>query len=223
ANAALKKIKREIADGDFKSISTLDKKLISLDGTKNKSHLGGNLVLGVSIAFARALAAEKNKEVWEILRDEFFKGVKTSHRPLIFSNLINGGAHANNNLAIQEYWVIAKPQQNFNESVKKLVKFYKNLGEFLKKKNNLKNLPIGDEGGYGLNFKNNFEPIQILEKLIFELNLQKEFEIGLDSAASSFCKNGRYQFEGKKISQGELLKVYLNYLLGCFELLVLFV
>lgn len=210
AESALRNIKKEIIGRDFKSIGSLDKKLIKLDGTKNKSRLGGNLMLGISIAFARALASEKNKEIWQVLRQEFFPKAKNKN-PYIFSNLINGGAHAENTLSIQEYLVIAKPRKSINASVKNTIKIYKALGEFLKKQNKLENLSLGDEGGYSLNFKNNFEPFEILERVIKKLNLQKEFLLGMDAAASQFYKNNKYDFDGKKVSNDELSQIYNDY------------
>lgn len=208
----LEKIKKEIISKDFKSIAALDKKIISLDGTEKKTRLGGNLMLGISIAFACALAAEKNKEVWQILRNDFFANLKNSNRPLIFSNLINGGLHAKNNLNIQEYMVIAKPAKSYAEIIKKIIKIYALTGDYLKKIKNVKNLPIGDEEGYAVDLENNYEPIKILERMIVKLGFQKEFKIGLDTAASSFYKNGKYNFGGKKINSGGLLKIYLEYL-----------
>src|SRR3989338_1489089 len=95
-------LEKEIGETDFNTITDLDKFLIGYDGTENKSKIGGDLTLGISISFARACAGERNAELWEVLRGEFFSGVCKDDSPKIFSNMINGGAHAEDNLDIQE-------------------------------------------------------------------------------------------------------------------------
>lgn len=212
AGKSIKKIKKSIVDKSFDSIGHLDEALIRLDGTKNKSKLGGNVIVGISIAFARALAAEKNKDIWMVLRDEFFAGSEVDRKPLIFSNLINGGSHASNNLAIQEYLVIVRPIKSYFESIKKLIELYKKLGEFLGGKNKIRNITIGDEGGYAIDFKNNFEPVQILEKLIVKMGFSQQIELGLDIAATSFYKNRKYNFEGKKLDTSALAGLFSEYI-----------
>lgn len=211
AKKATQAVQKKISGKNFNSVSELDRFLIDLDSTRNKHRLGGNLMLGTSIAFLRLSAQRKKQEVWETLKQEFFRNIKTGKNPLIFSNLINGGAHAKNNLAIQEYLVVVKTAKSLNESVKKLIKLYGKLGGFLEKQRKLKNLPIGDEGGYSLDFKNNFQPIEILEKLIEASKLDNEFLLAMDAAASQFYKKGEYQFEGKRNSSGVLGRIYANY------------
>lgn len=206
-------LEKKIIGRDFNYIRELDNFLISLDNTKNKSKIGGNLILGISIAFSRMIAFMCGKELWEVLSDEFFGGRASdeSKKPLIFSNLINGGEHANNNLDIQEYMVVVGGSKSVSLRVKKLISFYKKLGDILKTKNKLKNIVIGDEGGYAINFKNNFEPINILEKLIYKNGLEKEFFLGLDAAANSFYGKGGYSFGGRKVNTEELRKIYSDY------------
>jgi enolase len=207
-----KQVKKAIIEKNYNSIRALDNSLLRLDPTKNKSRIGGNLTLGISVAFSRMLAAEKRKEIWQILRSEFFSNAKSlNKKPLIFSNLINGGLHANNNLNIQEYMVMARSAPSVAAAVKKLIDFYHNLGIFLKKERVARNIPIGDEGGYAINFKNNFEPIAILEKLIYKYRLQKKFLIGLDAAATNFYKGKKYLFDRKRFSAEHLADEYVRY------------
>lgn len=205
-------IRRLIVGRAFSSIREFDEFLLNEEGTKNKSKFGGNVLLGASVAFGRLVADIEKKELWEVLQDEFFNEYKKeSHRPTIFSNVINGGVHAENNLDIQEYMVVARPKKSCTETIARLEKFYKHLGVSLKDKNKGKNLPLGDEGGYSMNFKDNFEPIQILQSMIIDEGLSESFSIGLDVAASGFFNEGTYHFEEKTLSSEKLHDVYKKY------------
>ena len=206
----LARIRRAILKKDFSSIRALDNVLIRLDGTAKKSRLGGNLMLGISVAFARARAAAENKEVWQILRKEFFSGNSKTKIPLIFANVINGGAHADNNLDIQEYMVVARGG-SVRARVENLIDFYNRLGAILRKKNSGRRVPVGDEGGYSLDFKNNFEPIAVLENLVRVRGLAKNFSLALDAAATGFYARGLYAFGGKKLTSARLAGEYARY------------
>ena len=207
-------LKKELVNKNFKSIKDLDNFLIGLDGTANKQKLGGNLMLGISVAFARALAHKENIELWQLLRQEFWGVLIPQKKPLIFSNLINGGAHAGNNLDIQEYMVVVDPKdQDYASSIKILVNFYKDLGGVLQSKYKLDKLTIGDEGGYAINFETNFEPIKILQELIISGDFKDIFSLALDVAASNFYKDGKYNFGGNEISSTKLDQTLLDYLI----------
>jgi enolase len=207
----LDKIKT-LKNKNFKSIKDFDSFLLKLDGTKNKSKLGGNVTLALSLAFGRALAFERGMPLWQNVRLEFLKNETKNFpwKPVIFSNLINGGMHASNNLDIQEYLILAPILKDATKTIEDLIKFYKILGKYLIKRDKLNNLAIGDEGGYSLNFKNNLEPLLILNKLIKE-NKFLNFSLGIDAAASSFRNGGKYFFENKKISSSSLKNKYLKY------------
>ncbi|OHA01636.1 MAG: hypothetical protein A3C12_00865 [Candidatus Sungbacteria bacterium RIFCSPHIGHO2_02_FULL_49_20] len=207
---ALVQIRRAILKKDFSSIRACDNALIRLDGTKNKSSLGGNLMLGISVAFARAFAAAKNEESWQTLRREFFPKGVSGRAPRIFANVINGGAHADNNLDIQEYMVVAGGA-SVRARVGNLIDFYNRLGAILKKKNSGRMVPVGDEGGYSLDFKNNFEPIAVLENLIRARGLADSFALALDAAATGFFARGSYVFGGKKLTSVRLADEYARY------------
>jgi len=208
---SLKKLKAHIVYKNFNSIRALDSALIKIDGTEDKSKLGGNVMFGISAAFTRALAKKRGEAVWETMRKEFFPSAAKNNMPLIFSNIINGGAHAENNLDVQEYMVVVKPKSSMIESVRTLIRFYRLLGNVLKKTKKIYNIPIGDEGGYSLNFKNNFEPIAILEKLIKTQHLERRLLIALDAAANSFYKKGMYRFGGRQFATEELATEYIRY------------
>lgn len=212
AKKALEAVRSHAIGKSYPSVAAFDNALLSLDGTENKSKLGGNLMLGLSIAFARAHAFAAQKVLWGALRDEFFPGVIEKWRPLVFSNLINGGVHARNNLQIQEYIVVMKSGGSpFKESIQKLIEFYHALGDFLAKEKRTPMPPIGDEGGYAMNFANNFEPIAVLEEWLKEAKMDSFCTIGLDAAASDFYENGAYLFEGRQLQTDELARVYEDY------------
>ncbi len=194
---------------DFTSVGALDQFLIELDGTPEKATLGGNVTLGVSTAFARALAGKR--ELWQALRDEYFAKDAHDGAPAILSNLINGGAHAENNLDIQEYLAVVKPLRAVGESVERLKDFYHDLGGHLQAKRNVPAIRLGDEGGYSLDFENNFAPLATLAEEIRAARLEREFSLGIDAAASNFFKNGSYTFGGKALSGAELEAVYTGY------------
>jgi len=204
-------LKKELIGRDFGGVKELDAFLLQLDPTSQKERLGGNLTLGLSLAFARALAGEKKLELWEILRGEFFPGETGKILPRIFSNLINGGVHAENNLDFQEFLAVVEPKDSVEAAVAKLGDFYEKLGEWFKNESGLANTRLGDEGGYAPNFKDNFEPFRILGERIAAENLEGEFSLGMDAAASELWSEGKYRFENQRLSADELKQVYLNY------------
>lgn len=208
AETAAAKIERAVQGRDFDTVASWDGFLLSLDGTPDKSKLGGNVLLGASLAFARALAFEKKEELWQVLNQEFFGGRRFTARPLIFANLINGGKHAQNGLPIQEYMVVVRPRGSYVKTVGKLLRFYEVLGDTLRRKTGEEELPLGDEGGYAPTFEDPFEPIQVMQDLITENNLGDQFKLGLDAAASSFYSGGAYDLGGLKLDAATLCKTY---------------
>ncbi|MFA5954596.1 MAG: hypothetical protein WC817_03625 [Patescibacteria group bacterium] len=210
AKKSVLKIEKYVLGKNFSSVQQFDSVLLSLDPTSRKEKLGGNVILGCSIAFVRALADEQKKAPWEVLRKEFFKGVQET-RPLIFSNTINGGAHATNSLDIQEYMIIARVKSTYAELTQELSSVYRLLGDLTKKKYNISNLAIGDEGGYSYDFKDNLTPLTLLQRAVAKVRGGYTFRLGLDVAASEFYRSGAYHFGGKKLSTVELLAVYKDY------------
>ncbi len=197
---------------DFPNQRSFDEFLIKLDGTEGKTKIGGNVMLGLSMAFARAAAAGRKMELWESLQKEFFgKAAQKPWEPVLFSNLINGGEHARNDLDIQEYMVLVETRGDVKSAVKKLIALYRDLGEKLGKTKRVSNIPIGDEGGYSLDFKNNFEPLAILSDLVRKKGLSGTFRLGMDAAANGFFSKGAYLFGGKKVSTAKLAGIYEGY------------
>jgi enolase len=212
AKKSVEKIRKAIEEKDFSSIVEFDGFLRELDGTKDKSVLGGNVMLAASIAFARARAAEKGVSLWLLLRREFFPHAKESWRPTIFSNVINGGAHAESGLAIQEYMIVLRPGKSASDDVELLCTLYLALGDVFRKKLKTKNIPIGDEAGYSVKFADNFEPIKTLEKLLKDEKVGKRASIALDAAATNFgnAKKG-YTFDGETLSTEKLVDLYTDW------------
>ena len=197
-----------LKEEDFVETRDLDEFLIEYDGTDNKSQIGGDLSLGISISFARILAGGEKKELWEKLREEFFDETEGRKPPRIFSNVINGGAHAKTNLDIQEYQIVSARDADLREAVEAIKSLYKELGELLARKYRKVNIALGDEQGYATDFGDSFEPIEILSELLSESKGSKNFAIGIDAAASNFYTDGFYKFGGKKISTKDLCNEY---------------
>lgn len=204
-------IAKKLVKKNFKNIRALDSVLLDIDGSSAKAKIGGNVALGISIGFARALAFGKKKEVWRLVREEFFEKIKKDEPPLIFANLINGGAHAKTNTDIQEYMVVLDPKGDPTRAIGKLIFFYRELGAILNRRASVGGAVLGDEGGYALNFRNNFEPIEILSGLIKKLRLERQAFVAMDAAASGFFRGNRYRFDELALTREELTRIYRNY------------
>lgn len=205
-----KKIAKSIIGVDFKEPAELDKKLIEIDGNENKSNLGANAILSVSQAYLRALAISENKPLWWIIWKYYFNTRKPSF-PKLMVNVINGGKHANFNFDIQEFMIV--PNDNLpSRSVYLAAYLFFILGKKLKKMG-LSTL-VGDEGGYSPSLSSNEEVLKILTEIGKEINVivGKDYSLALDSAASEFYQNGKYQLksENKILKSEELVNYYLN-------------
>ncbi|MEK7181091.1 MAG: hypothetical protein AAB738_02020 [Patescibacteria group bacterium] len=165
----------------------IDHALLKLDGTSNKSRLGANATLGVSVAAAKAAAISRNVPFWKHIAHLLGDKKKKTEFPKLFINVINGGLHTKNNLDFQEYLIIPK-SKNIAESVKTGLSLYKNLGEYLAKNLGKGATGLGDEGGFAPNLKDNLEPLRILSHVAKQSHLQNKIQFGLDAAASNIKK-----------------------------------
>ena len=208
-------IKNKILEKDFQSQKEFDNFLISLDGTENKSNLGGNLILALSLAFARLKAKSENLELFEYISKLQNLKPKTRHLKPIF-NVINGGAHAQNKLEFQEFQVIPMVD-DFGIALSIGKEFYRKLQEFLENKFGKENILLGDEAGYSAPFRNNEEAIECIAEVIEKYKYP--LRIGLDVAATQFYKMnyelgimnyGIYIIGGKEYSAEELKDYYLK-------------
>jgi enolase len=208
AQAMLESIKQDILAKDFASQKEFDDFLIALDGTENKSRLGGNLILVLSLAFAHIKAQEEGKELFRYIRD--ISGLEIVGNRMVrypIFNVINGGAHADNKLDFQEFQVIPMVE-GFAEALRVGKEFYEKLGEAIRQKFGAEQVTLGDEAGYSAPFENNEEAIALMKSVIAANSFQ--LRIGLDAAASSFFRDGGYTVEGGRMSSQELLGMYYD-------------
>ncbi len=207
---------------DIQSQKEIDEIMLKLDGTSNKDNLGGNSMIGVSIACAKTAAKVLGVEVFEYLRG--LAEIKPSHIvPYLYMNLINGGKHAKNDLAFQEYHVVPDTEDAV-EAFEIGIKIQNSIKEIILEKYGEESLVLGDEGGYAPKITNIREPLVILSDAIEKNNLDGKVRLALDVAASSFYNHpdgggdGKYKIGDKNISKEELLSVYKN-LINEFNLL----
>ena len=184
-----------LAGLDSRRQKDIDKLLVDLDGTNNKKKLGANTLLSVSLAVAKAAANYEKKELYRYLG-----GINAYLLPIPLVNVINGGAHANNNLDIQEYMITPIGAKTFKEAIRWCTEIFYNLKEILKSKN--LNTSVGDEGGFAADFKNNETPIEFLIKAIkaSKLNPEKQVMVSLDVAATEFYQNKKYKLSSNNTS-----------------------
>lgn len=187
-------------EADFRKIDEL---LLNLDGTDNKSHLGANAILGVSLALAKASANEAKQPLYK-----FLGGPEAKILPVPLMNILNGGAHADNNLNIQEFMIAPLGAATFSEALRMAVEVFHHLKALLKSKG--LNTSVGDEGGFAPNLKNNEQAIQLILEAIEKAGYKpdKDIFIALDCASSEFFKEGRYHYNGSIHSPSEMITVY---------------
>lgn len=186
----------------------IDKIMIDLDGTPNKNNLGGNSMIGVSIACAKVAAKASGIEVFEHLRT--LAEIKPSRKvPHLYMNLINGGKHAKNDLAFQEYHIVPDTE-DATEAVEIGIKIQHTLKEILIKELGDESVILGDEGGFAPKVSDIRKPLQYLTEAIKQNYLLGKVRLALDVAASSFYEksNGNYKVNGKDISKDELMRIY---------------
>jgi enolase len=201
---AVQNINIEIAESilglDASEQAFLDRTLIELDGTHNKARLGANATLAVSMAVARAAAEEAGLPLYR-----YFGGSGGMQLPVPMMNIINGGAHANNSLDIQEFMVMPVGAQSFREALRCGAEIFHELKKII----GAQGMPttVGDEGGFAPNFKSNQECLQTIMKAIEGAGYQagEDVLLALDCAASEFYKDGKYHLagEGLQLSSSE--------------------
>ncbi|HQX65243.1 MAG TPA: phosphopyruvate hydratase [Dokdonella sp.] len=186
----------------------LDEKLIALDGTPNKGRLGANALLGVSMANAHALAASRKLPLWKHLA-----GDRAPQLPVPMMNIVNGGAHADNNVDMQEFMVLPVGLPNFAEALRAGTEIFHALKSVLKGRG--LSTAVGDEGGFAPNLKSNEEAIETILEAVNKSGyaIGKDIWLGLDVASSEFYKDGAYRLEGegKVLGPEELIEFYADW------------
>lgn len=200
------KIADELVGFDALDQIGIDELLINLDGTDNKSNLGANAILGVSLAVARAAS-----NYLEIPLYRYIGGVNARVLPVPMMNILNGGRHADNNVDLQEFMIVPVEAESFSEALRMGAEVFHSLKTVLSKKGY--NTAVGDEGGFAPNLKSNEEAIEIILEAIEKAKYKagKEIYLALDSAASEFYEKGKYVFKksDKSIKNSEqMVKFY---------------
>ncbi|XP_076306719.1 enolase-like isoform X2 [Tachypleus tridentatus] len=173
----------------------IDDFMISLDGTANKSKLGANAILGVSLAMCKAGAAQKNVPLYRHIAD--LAGNTDIILPVPAFNVINGGSHAGNKLAMQEFMILPTGANSFTEAMKMGTEVYHHLKNVIKKRYGLAATGVGDEGGFAPDIQNNKEALELIKEAIEIAGYTGKIEIGMDVAASEFYKDGKYDLDFK--------------------------
>ncbi|MAQ21466.1 MAG: phosphopyruvate hydratase [Gammaproteobacteria bacterium] len=196
---AVRNVNNDIASAvvglDVTDQQGLDSMLIDLDGTSNKSRLGANSMLAVSLATAKAAAKEAGKSFYQFLVE-----ADAYEMPVPMMNIINGGAHANNSVDIQEFMILPVGAPNFSEGLRYGAEIFHTLRKILDR--NGLNTAVGDEGGFAPNLASNEAALQIIEEAVEEAGytLGREIFLGLDTASSEFYSQGLYHLESENRS-----------------------
>jgi enolase len=201
-DAVIKTIQPKVKGMDVRCQKEIDEAIILLDGTENKSKLGGNAMLGVSLACARAAASSDGLRLYQYINKD------AALLPVPFFNVINGGKHAANPLDFQEFMIAPVGAKSFREALQMGAEIYQILKKQLQKTYGNGAVNVGDEGGFAPPIKTPEDALDVLSKAIQEAGYKKEVKIGLDVASSTFYKDGFYTVSGKKYTTDDLIELY---------------
>ncbi|XP_023016439.1 enolase [Leptinotarsa decemlineata] len=182
-------------DLDVTEQEKVDDFMLKLDGTENKSKLGANAILGVSLVVCKAGAAKRGLPLYRHIAD--LAGNKNIILPVPAFNVINGGSHAGNKLAMQEFMILPTGATSFSEAMKMGSETYHHLKKVIKEKYGLDATAVGDEGGFAPNIQNNKDALNLIKDAIAKAGYTGRIEIGMDVAASEFFKDGLYDLDFK--------------------------
>lgn len=198
-------IKSTFEGNEYDSVLDIEKILLSLDKSSNKSELGANAILGVSMAMHKAVAKSEDQDLFKFLNDVYFSAHGLTKMPRLMCNVVNGGQHADSGLEIQEFMVV--PNTNDLESdVQAASEIYHTLRANLKKDGH--SIALGDEGGFAPRIAKSTEVMDYLMKAIAESNYSSKCDLAMDCAASEFFKNGVYTVDGLSLDAKELNAFY---------------
>ena len=206
-------LSKEMLGFDVREQTKIDEKMIAIDGTENKSNLGANAILSVSLAVAKLAAKLSEIPLYTHIYNLAFNKTRDDYLlPLPSCNIINGGEHGGNNLAIQEFMILPIGAESFSSAIQNVAEVYQTLKLLLAKKYGPSAINVGDEGGFAPNLSLTSEAIEIIIDAIEEAGflMGTDFVLGMDAAASEFYKEDIYNIDGKKLSEEELLQYYLD-------------
>ena len=209
-NKAIENVKTIISDSlvgmDVTDQGSIDDMLIEIDGTDNKNNLGANAILAVSMATMRASANQQNKKLFELFPNIY----GPSSLPIPFMNILNGGAHADNSVDIQEFMIVPFGFETFDTSLRAGVEIYHVLKKRLK--SNKLSTNVGDEGGFAPNFNSSTEILDEIMQSIAEAGYEPggNVSLALDVAASEFFINDFYRIEGNELNSQEMSDYLIN-------------
>lgn len=212
-------IRQSLVDMDVTAQKTIDDKLIELDGTENKEKLGANATLAVSLAVARAAALAQKLPLHQYIAN--LRGQTSLSMPVPMMNILNGGAHADNTVDIQEFMIEPVNFTSFSEALRAGAEVFHSLKSVLKKQG--LNTAVGDEGGFAPNLRSNEEAITVIMQAIEQVGYQagKDIYLALDCASSEFYKDGQYVLagEGNKAFTSEGFADYLANLVAQYPII----
>lgn len=206
-------IAKKLQGIDVRDQKKVDETMLALDGTENKSKLGANAILSVSLATAKLAAQLSKKPLYTHLYELSHKKIREDFLlPLPCSNVLNGGKHAGNNLAIQEFMILPIGAGSFYKAVQMIAEVYQTLKSILTKKYGKPSVNVGDEGGFAPNLSSTKEAIEVIIEAIETAGflVGTDFVLGMDAAASSFFEDNTYNIDGKRLDEEELLQFYLD-------------
>ena len=199
-------LSRHLVGYDATDQVAIDQLLLALDGTPNKSKLGANALLGVSMAVARAAALSQDLPLYR-----YIGGTNARVLPVPMMNIVNGGAHADNNVDVQEFMVLPVGFDRFSDALRCGAEIFHTLKKVLKSRG--LNTAVGDEGGFAPNLGSNEEALKLMSEAVEKAgySLGDQVRFALDVAASEFYQDGVYNFGGDKLSANDLNAVYADW------------
>ncbi|MFX1419205.1 MAG: phosphopyruvate hydratase [Promethearchaeota archaeon] len=198
---------------DVREQNKIDEEMISIDGTENKSNLGANAILSVSLAVAKLASQLSKIPLFEHIYNLAYRKTRDDYLlPLPCCNIINGGEHAGNNLSVQEFMILPIGANSFSQAIQNVAEVYQTLKQLLKKKYGPSSINVGDEGGFAPNLSFTSEAVDIIIEAIENAGflIGTDFVLGMDAAASEFFEEDSYNIDGKKLSEEELLEYYMD-------------
>ena len=206
-------IGKRLVGFDVREQKKIDDEMIRLDGTENKSRLGANAILSVSLAAAKLAAKLSETPLFVYLHNLAYNKTREDFLlPLPCCNIINGGEHAGNNIAIQEFMVLPIGAISFSQAIQNVAEVYQTLKKLLAKKYGPSAINVGDEGGFAPNLSLTSEAVDIIIEAIETAGflIGTDFVLGMDAAASEFFEDRSYNIDGKKLAEEELLEYYMD-------------